>query len=377
MKTLHSVRELKNIKGIHVLVRVDFNVPIQKNKIQDSFRIDCALPTITTLARKGAKVILISHLGEGVDSLLPVAKYLQKLLPHVLYNDHVIGEKVLHDVEQMKNGDILLLGNLRQEAGEVSCNKDFAKSLASLADIYVQDAFPVSHRKHASVVLLPKLLPSYTGMQLEKEVTHLQKITKQPKHPVLAILSGAKFSTKLPLIKKYLTLADHVVVGGALLNTLLQARGYEIGQSLTDTTTDVSKIVKNKKLIVPEEVIVVDETNKKRATHISGITSTDTIVDIAPSFITTTLTPYIMSAKTIVCNGPLGKYESGYADGTKKLLQILAQTRAYTVIGGGDTVALISKLKCEDDFNFVSSGGGATIDFLATGTLPGIQALMR
>jgi len=377
MKKIYSIKDIGDIKGKYVLLRTDFNVPIKNNKVVDTFRIDTALPTITFLVKKGARVLLVSHLGDGAESLAPIAWYLKKKFPNILHTDEVVGESVISDVESMKNGDILLIGNIRKEIGEIENNKVFALALAGLADIYVNDAFAVSHRKHASITLLPKLLPSYAGLQLMNEITHLQKVTQNPKTPLVAILSGAKFNTKLPLLKQYLKKADHIVVAGALLNSLLKARGYEVGKSLVDDgSVDLSKILKSKKLILPEDVIVEDKEGKSRAVAISQVLSTDTIVDIAPSFITD-ITPLIQKAKTIVWNGPLGKYEVGYDKATKLLLKTVASSKGYSVIGGGDTVALVSKMKLEKSFGFVSTGGGATIDFLATGTLPGIKVLER
>ncbi len=377
MKKIQSIKTIGNIQGKHVLLRTDFNVPIKNGKVVDAFRIDTALPTIMYLVKKGARVLLLSHLGEGKESLAPVAWYLKKYIPKIIHTDDVVGESVLSDCEQMKNGDVLLLGNVRKEPGEISGDKVFALALAGLADIYVNDAFAVSHRKHTSVVLLPKLLPAYAGLQLIDEMSHLEKVTNNPKTPLVAILSGAKFNTKLPLINQYLKKADHIIVAGALLNSLLKARGYEVGKSLVDDgSVDLSKILKSKKLILPEDVIVEDKEGKSRTVAISQVTSKDSIVDIAPKFIVD-ITPMIQKAKTIVWNGPLGKYEAGYDKATKLLLKTVASSKGYSVIGGGDTVALVSKMKLEKSFGFVSTGGGATIDFLATGTLPGIKVLER
>ena len=228
-----------------------------------------------------------------------------------------------------------------------------------MGDIYVNDAFSVSHRAHASVVSVPKYLPSYAGFQLEAEVKNLSHAFKNPKHPFLFILGGAKFSTKMPLIKKYLKLADFVFIGGALANYFLKAKGYNIGKSLVDDINyGIASILKNKKLILPTDFII-----KNKA-----------IVDIGEKSIEN-LEVIIKKSKLILFNGPLGKYEDGGAVGTKKILKFISSVKAESIIGGGDTVALISEMKMQNKFSFVSTGGGATLDFLANGTLPGIKAL--
>jgi phosphoglycerate kinase len=238
----------------------------------------------------------------------------------------------------------------------------------------VNEAFSVSHRKDASIVLLSKLLPAYAGIQLEEEVKNLSKAIKNPKHPFLFILGGAKFSTKMPLIKKYLKLADYVFIGGALLNDFLKAEGYEVGKSLVDDENfGIEKILKNKKLILPIDVVVRDGKILKNV-KISEVKKDEVILDVGSESIKM-LEPLIKKSKLILWNGPLGKYEAGGGGATKKVLKLVASSKAESIIGGGDTVALISEMKMENKFSFVSTGGGATLDFLANGTLPGIKAL--
>jgi phosphoglycerate kinase len=246
--------------------------------------------------------------------------------------------------------------------------------LAGLADLYVNEAFSVSHRKDASIVLLPKLLPAYAGLQLEKEVKNLSHAFKKPKHPFLFILGGAKFSTKMPLIEKYLKLADHVFIGGALANDFLKAKGYEVGKSLVDDTKGIEKILKNKKLILPVDVIVSDG-KKLSNKNADMVGKEETILDVGSQSVKM-LEPYIKKAKLVLWNGPLGKYEAGGGGATKKILKMVASSKTESIIGGGDTVALISEMKMENKFTFISTGGGATLDFLASGTLPGIKALL-
>jgi len=241
----------------------------------------------------------------------------------------------------------------------MSNDQVFAKKLSSLGDIYVNDAFSVSHREHASIVSLPKYLPSFAGFQLEEEVKNLSHAFKRPKHPFLFILGGAKFSTKMPLIKKYLKLADNVFIGGALANDFLKAKGVDIGRSLvSDQSFGIKNLLKNKKIILP-----VDFIKKNEAIIDMGIESVENLGLL------------IKRSKFILWNGPLGKYEDGGAEATRKILQLVANSKAESIIGGGDTVALVSEMKMEKKFSFVSTGGGATLDFLANGTLPGIKAL--
>jgi 3-phosphoglycerate kinase len=372
---MRSISQIKNLKGKRVLMRVDFNVPIKNGKVEDDFRIRKALPSIKFLQKKGAKLILITHLGKGGETLLPVAKVLNKFVT-VKFIPEVLGDQVSKEVNNMKEGDIILLQNLRNNKGEKECDKIFALSLSKLADIYVNDAFSVSHREDASIMLLPKLLPSFSGFQMMEEIENLSKATKNLKHPFLFILGGAKFSTKMPLIKKYLKLADHVFVGGALLTEFLKAKGYEVGESLVeDENFGIEKILNNKKLILPIDVVVKSQgklINKK----VNEIKKDEIILDIGTDSIEM-IKSYIKNSKLILWNGPLGKYEAGGGGATKKILKIIADGKADSIIGGGDTVEIISEMKIENKFTFVSTGGGATLDFLVNGTLPGIKALLR
>ncbi len=356
---MRSIKELKNLKEKTILVRVDFNVPIKGGVIEDAFRIKKAIPTIKLLIKKGAeKVILITHLGkDGTESLEPVIRYFFK-------------------ISKLPKSKIEFYENIRKFPGEMTNDLAFAKQLAALGDIYVNDAFSVSHREHASVVLLPKLLPHYAGLQLEAEVKNLNKAIKSPKHPFLFILGGAKFSTKMPLIKKYLRLADSVFVGGALLNNLLKAKGYEVGTSLVEEGNwGIEKIINNKKLIWADDV-VVKAGDKFINKKINEVRKDENILDIGSDSIKL-LEKEIQKAKLILWNGPLGKYEAGGAKASKDILKFIAKSKAESIIGGGDTVALINEMKIEKKFSFVSTGGGATLDFLANGTLPGIKALLH
>ncbi len=370
---MKSIKEIKNLKNKRVLVRVDFNVPINGGKVVDDFRIRKSLPTIQYLIKKGAKVILISHLGRNPsDTLAPVAKVVNKFIKVKFVKD-ILGQDAQKAINTMQSGTVVLLENLRSDAGEQGNDKSFTRNLAFLADIYVNDAFPVSHRKDASIVGVPSYLPSYLGLQFENEIKNLSHILK-PQHPFLVIFGGAKTETKLPLIKKYLKIADTVFVGGALSNNFFKAKGYEVGKSLVDHESLLLKpFLKSKNLLLPDTV-VVSRNNKKTTIKINEINKDDAILDIGlPSIMA--LESIVNKAKVILWNGPVGLYEHGYTEGTDALVKLLIKTKAKVIIGGGDTSVFIERKKLGDKFTFVSTGGGATLEFLSKGTLVGIKAL--
>jgi phosphoglycerate kinase len=371
MKSIKNIKEVKSLKGKRVLLRLDLNVPIKNNKIIDDFRIKKILPTIKFLKSKKAKVVIVSHIGRsGNESLKLIAKYIKSD-----FFPETIGKEVEAFVSNMKDGDVVLLENLRKNIGEKKNDKKFAESLANLGDIYVNDAFSVSHREHVSIVSLPKLLPSYCGLLMKEEIKNLY-ISKNPLRPFLFILAGAKFKTKLPLIEKYLKIADNVFVGGALANNFFKAKGIDIGKSLVEEDgIDLKKIMRSKKLILPVDVVV--EKNKKILIGSPSIIgSSGEVVDDGPETVKE-LQNIISKAKLVLFNGPLGNYEKGYDKSTIDLLKVITKSRARSIVGGGDTAYIINKLKIENKFTFVSTGGGAMIEFLAKGTLVGIEALKR
>lgn len=353
---MKSIKSLKNLKGKRVIVRVDFNVPVKDGVIDDNFRIKKGISTIKYLVDKGANILILMHLGkDGTDDVTPIIKEFFRL-------------------SKIAKKSVEFYPNIRKFKGEEANDKSFAKELAKLGDIYVNDAFSVSHRAHTSVVGLPKLLPSYAGFQLEEEVKNLSQVFDKPKHPFLFILGGAKFSTKMPLIKKYLKIADYVFIGGALANDFLKAKGFEVGESLVDKENyNIGKLLNNKKLLLPIDVIVKTK-NGLVSKNAHEVLKGETILDIGMMSVKS-LQEYIQKSKLILWNGPLGKYETGGGNSTKSVLKIIAKTKATSIIGGGDTVSLISEMKLEKNFSFVSTGGGATLDFLSAGTLPGVKAL--
>lgn len=374
MKTL---TDLKKKKGDRALVRVDYNVPLKGNTILDTRRIDASFETIRILQKKGYQVSLIAHLGDGEMSLKPIATYLAK---HFQIHFET---RSLPELFSKKNtltdspNTVTLFENIRRYKEEEKNTASFAKGLASLADIYVNDAFSVSHRKHASVVGISKYLPAYMGVQLQKEIKELSKLFNAKKHPFLFILGGAKFETKIPLIERFIDTADQLVISGAILNSFYKVAGFEVGASVFDSGFDkkIKKILSSPKILLPTDVVVV-RGNKRVECHIDEVEKKDKIVDIG-SESTLLIAQKIAKAKVIVWNGPTGWYEGGFVGATVALAQAIKKSKAFSVIGGGDTGAVVEKVVGNTKNLFVSTGGGATLEYLAKGTLPGIECLKK
>ena len=367
-----KITEEKNLRGKRVLLRLDLNVPVIGDDIRDDFKIRKSLPTLEFFRSAGAKTIIVSHLENDLtDSLSRVASYISKLIPLKAFVAKL--DEAHAVVETMAEGDIIILENLRQNPGEKENNPVFAGRLANLADIYVNDAFAASHRDHASIVSLPKLLPSYAGPLLSEEIAALSKAFNPPR-PFLFIIGGAKFDTKLPLIEKFLDIADYVFVGGALANDLFREKGYEIGRSvIAQSRINLKHVEMNPKLIIPADVITVSTLSKgTKSPDLIG--PDEKIVDAGPRTIDQ-IADLLNDVKFVLWNGPLGDYENGFSEGTENLARALVESRVETIIGGGDTIACVRKLGLLDKFSFVSTGGGAMVEFLAHGTLLGIDAL--
>ena len=367
----------ESFKGKRVVVRLDFNVPLEGTVIRDDYRIKESLPTINFLRDAGARLIIMSHIGKGKpeDTLAPIADYLNKIFPTTFLSKLRTDDNVRITMN-MQDSDVVLLENLRHDEGEEKNDPEFSKYLASLGDLYVNDAFSVSHRAHASVVGVPALLPHYCGIRLAEEIKCLA-VAFSPEHPFLFILGGAKISTKMPLLKKFLNIADHVFLGGTIVNNFYKVQGHEIGTSVydKDELEGLDEYAKNSKLIIPKDVVVKNDGGRANKA-LEAVTPADMIVDVGPNTIKG-LEEIVGAAKLIVWNGPLGFYEEGFTEGTKELLDLIAGSRATSIIGGGDTVALINDMGAIGKFSFVSTGGGAMLDYLANETLPGIEALQR
>lgn len=374
-----------------ILIRVDFNVSLNPNhSISDDARIKQSIPTLEFLLKKQNKLILTAHLGDPkkrnpADSLSRIAKRLQQYLPKykiILINDFLTQKELFTN---QKQDEVLLLENIRFYPGEQKNDPQFAKQLAALGEIYVNDAFSVSHRKAASVVGLPKLLPAYGGLLLKKEITAIEYLMKHPKQPFVAIIGGKKISTKIKVIKKLTSVAEHVLLGGGLANTFLAAEGLKTGKSLvSDEDIVLAKELlahakrEHTNLHIPQDVVVGKslESDVSTVKKVEDLEPSDEALDIGPE----TQAAYgtiIAKAKTIVWNGPVGYMENPeFKRGTDFLYYVIAQnTEAISVVGGGDTLAAIAKKEYLDRITHISTGGGAMLEFIENGTLPGIEAL--
>lgn len=386
-----SVRDVE-VAGKRVFVRVDFNVPLEDGKITDDKRIRETLPTINFLIEKGAKVILASHLGrpngEVVEELRHTASAarLSELLgkPVVKANDSV-GEEVKAQVNALNNGDVLLLENVRFHAGEEKNDPELAKQFADLADLYVNDAFGAAHRAHASTEGIAHYLPAVSGLLMEKELDVLGKALNNPERPFTAIVGGSKVKDKIDVINKMIEIADNIIIGGGLSYTFFKAQGHEIGQSLVDNSKldlALEFIEKAKSLgknfYIPVDIVVTDEFSKNANTKIvdvDGIPADWEGIDIGPKT-REIYADVIKNSKLVVWNGPMGVFEiEPFSHGTKAVAEACATTEGYTVIGGGDSAAAAEKFGLADKMNHISTGGGASLEFMEGKALPGVVAL--
>ncbi|QTH42090.1 phosphoglycerate kinase [Cohnella sp. LGH] len=386
-----SVRDVE-VAGKKVFVRVDFNVPLENGAITDDTRIRETLPTIKHLIEKGAKVILASHLGrpngQVVDGLrlTPVAARLSELLGKpVAKADEVVGASVQAKVDELNDGDVLLLENVRFEAGEEKNDAELAKSLAALADLFVNDAFGAAHRAHASTEGIAHHIPAVSGLLMEKELDVLGKALNNPERPFTAIVGGSKVKDKIDVINKMIEIADNILIGGGLSYTFLKAQGNEIGLSLCDDSKldlTLEFIEKAKKLgknfYLPVDIVVSEDF--KSAVNmdivgIDGIPANKEGVDIGPKT-RKIYAEVIKNSKLVLWNGPMGVFEvDDFANGTREVAQACADSDAYTVIGGGDSAAATEKFHLADKMNHISTGGGASLEFMEGKALPGVVAL--
>lgn len=375
---MQSVRNIKHLENVTVLLRTSLNVPTEKGTVTNMFRLDAALTTIRYLQSRHAKVVLISHItGTGTETLRPMYEALKDKIHNFSFCEYSIGPIARETVRRMSPCDVVLLENLRRHKGEEQNNPVFSGELAGMADVFVQDSFDVCHRPHASVIGVPELLPSYVGLTVEKEVTELTRARK-PRRPALAVIGGAKFATKEPLLRQLLKSYDHVFVGGALANDFIKAKGYPVGASLVsnEKQEEIQELLKNKRLVIPVDAIVaphgMDRTHARIAA-LKDIQNTEAIYDVGPHT-SAALMELALKAKTVLWSGPLGLFEHGYMDGNRVLSHAVAG-HTHSIIGGGDTIAALDLLNVTDQFSFVSTGGGAMLDFLTDGTLVGLEAL--
>ncbi len=382
-----------DVQGKRVLVRVDFNVPLAEGSVTDDTRVRAALPTLRYLVDHGARVIVISHLGrpngepDPQYSLRPVRRVLQRLMGrNVVFVDDIIGPEAREAVDRMVDGEILMLENVRFNPGEKSNDPAFAQALASLADIYVNDAFGAAHRAHASTVGVADYLPAVAGLLLAREIQTLTEMLTAPAHPFVAILGGSKVSEKIAVIDRLLDSVDTLIIGGGMCFTLLVAKGVDVGRSLVESDwVEPAKAMLKKaseldvELLLPVDFVVADAIVEDAETSIVGRTEIQSDMmglDIGPAS-TELFKGAIADAKTVFWNGPMGVFElTPFEVGTREVATAVARNnRAVSIIGGGDSVAALKKFDLEERVTFVSTGGGASMKLLEGTTLPGVEAL--
>ncbi|MHA6259941.1 phosphoglycerate kinase [Sporosarcina sp. CAU 1771] len=391
MKSKKTMKDIQ-LEGKRVFCRVDFNVPMEEGHVTDDTRIRAAMPTIQYLSKHGAKVILASHLGRPKGEvneelrLTEVGKSLSNLIGKPVKKlDASVGKDVEETVKEMKNGDIVLLENVRFHAGEEKNDTELAKQFANLADLFVNDAFGAAHRAHASTAGIAQYIPAVSGLLLEKELEVLGKALTTPERPFTAIIGGAKVKDKIGVINHLLDKVDNLIIGGGLSYTFSKAMGYEVGNSLLEedkielakSFIDKAK-EKGVNLYLPIDVVVAKEFSKDAQTktvEIDSIPSDWMGLDIGPK--TAELyAEVIQNSKLVIWNGPMGVFElEPFANGTRRVAEAMAETSAYTVIGGGDSAAAVEKFNVADKMDHISTGGGASLEFMEGKDLPGVTAL--
>lgn len=370
---MKKITDLPDLRGVRVIIRASLNIPLHNGEIRNAFRLTRALATLRYLHEHGAKTIIVSHIGRGAeDTLKPIFTALEKHFP-IHWGGPVTGLEFGERAALMADGTFLMAENLRQDDREEANDIELAELIANYGEVYVNDAFAEAHREHASLSALATLLPAYAGLTLLEEVTELQKVMV-PKHPSLFMLGGAKFETKMPLVEKYLDVYDHVFVGGALANDVFKAKGYEVGTSLvSDVSIAGAAFLSSPKLVLPIDVIV-EGPQGTRTCLPTEVKADEKIYDCGPKT-TELLATHIKEAATVLWNGPFGNYEAGYKASTETTMRHLAESKAFSVVGGGDTVAAIEELGLNDHIGFVSIGGGAMLTYLEDGSTPVLDLL--
>ena len=392
---MRKIKDL-NFKNKRVLLRCDFNVPInEKGEIEEDFRIKSVIPTINYLVENEAKIILISHLGDPKEvktrqemvkkfSLRPVANYLEKILNRkIKFLPDCLGSENEAEINNLKEGEIVLLENLRFYEGEKKNDENFVKSLAKLADIYINDAFSACHRAHASIVGLPRYLPSAAGLLLEKEINILTKVLENPWHPLVVIIGGAKIESKIGVVEQFLERADHLILGGEIANSILVGKGICLGELFFGEKEILNKIEKidltSPKIHLPIDGVISLASRKEdyyRQGGIGSVKKEEKFFDIGPETIKI-FSSIIKDGKMILWSGPIGMFEEKkFENGTREIAEAIVRNHlAFKIVGGGDTISAVNKFGLLEKFDHVSTGGGAMLEFLSGKKLPGIDAL--
>lgn len=382
-----------DVKGKTVILRTDFNVPIENGKITDTKKIDEAMKTIDYLVKEKSKIIILSHFGRIKtendklnNSLKPVFDYIKSLKKYdILFSAICMGEMLDVMTKNLKPGQMILVENTRfldlDSDMESSCDIQLSMYWASLADLYIDDAFGSLHRNHASITGIPKYLPSVAGFLVEKEITHLKPLISNPDRPFIVVMGGAKLDDKINLIYSLIEIADYILIGGGIANTFLKAAGYDVGSSLvSDESLVTAKAIMQEfpdKLVLPKDVITSPSYSDDiyELKKLDEIVIDDVIGDIGPKAIEN-YKRIIGSAKTIFINGTVGMYEKKpFSNGTQEILRIISESNAKKIVGGGDASAACNKFKYSEKMDFISTGGGATLSYIANHTLPGLEAL--
>ncbi len=395
MKKIKTVEDF-NLKSKRVILRVDYNLPIDKGgEIKSFFRVKRTLETINFLLKNKAKVIIISHLGRPQEienrkdikrfSLKPISDFLRKeLLKRVIFFPDCVGKKIESLTKKMKDGEVLLLENLRFHRGEEENDEDFARSLSKLGDIYISEAFSVAHRNHASIVLLPKFLPHGIGFSFKEEIENLSEVFKS-KRPVTFVVGGVKVKTKLEFAQKVLKRIDYLLLGGKIGEEVLKSKTIVVGRPLpSEEVTNISRKIDltDSKIYLPTDVVVSPDSQGSiytRVTPLGEIRKEEDVFDIGPDTIEI-YSKIIGESKTVVFIGPLGLFENDlFSKGTEEIIKAIGEVKekAFTVAGGGETILFLEKADLFDKFDFVSSGGGAALAFLSGEKLPGIEVLEK
>jgi phosphoglycerate kinase len=370
-----KLAEANIVRGMRVVLRANLNAPIENGHITDSFRIDEALKTIQHLSELGARTVIIGHSSTPGASLLPVYEEITKTV-RVTFAEDPVSKECKKKVGLLSEGESVLFENLRKNPGEERNVDLFSRELASFGEIFVNDDFSSAHRPHASVVGIPKYLPSYMGLRFECEYENLSRAFN-PEHPAVVVLGGSKTATKLPIALRLAGSTDHVFIAGVSGSVLLQAKGRNIGQSVVDVVPNsiVRNVLAQKNITTYSDVLVVDSDGDELVVSADHVMEDNTIVDAGPET-TASIVEAISRAAFVLWNGPLGWYEKGYITATHEVARAIARSNAYSVVGGGDTRIALKTTGVEKEISFYSTAGGAMLEFLSNKTLPGIEALV-